>query len=92
MTIHTVGEPAYIDSFSGLIPCKVTEITRSHDPHTTIRDTMVTVTVTANRGSYHEGDTTTRIGSMIIPRSKVFLRTGQYHVHTDYVWKEGSYE
>jgi hypothetical protein len=57
---------AYIDSFAGLVPCKVTRI--EHDAGLN----YVTVTVTGRKNrAYKAGQVLTMTGRAIVPREKV---------------------
>jgi hypothetical protein len=67
------GTLAYLDTFAGLIPCKVTA---AHD------ERHVTVRVTADRRAFRRGELiTSRVGSGgVIPRTAVYTRGGQYRI------------
>jgi len=83
MEKHTIGELAYIDSIGfGLVPCKVLGISE---------DNKITVRVTTNRGkykSYKRGDIEVSSGLWVIPRTSVFVRSGQYHIRNNYYWSK----
>ena len=80
---HTTGELAYIDSFSGLIPCKVMEITPR----------LITVKITATRRVFYKGELIDCDPNHVVPRDSVFTRCGNYHIHNNYQWiKQGGNE
>jgi hypothetical protein len=57
---------AYIDSFAGLVPCKVTKIERDNGLN------YITVTVTGRAcKAYKPGQVLTMTGRAIVPRDKV---------------------
>ena len=75
---------AYIDSFSGLVPCKVTRIERDAG----LNYVTVKVTGRANR-AYTYGQELTLTGRAIVPREKV---TGLYSMRgpriAPYDWRD----
>lgn len=73
MKLHTTLRPgclAYIDSFAGLVPCKVLAIGTER----------VRVNITATRGAYKRGTDSEHARSVIIPRGAVYVRGGQYRI------------
>lgn len=65
--ILEVGTLAYLDTFAGLVPCKVQSLT----------ETVATVRVTATRGAYRRGEVGTwPIGLVVIPRRMVCRSRG----------------
>lgn len=79
MNEYGIGTLAYIDSFGGLIPCKVIEI--NEIPR------KITVKVTANRPGYKRNEIVTYHASWIIPRSSVYISCGKYKIRNNYVWR-----
>lgn len=80
----TVGALAYVDTFSGMVPCVVVGVLReSHGFIVGDRDS-VTVRLTADRGAYKRGEITSASASNIIPRKMRFVRSGQYRIDTIY--------
>ena len=75
MEIGKAGDLAYIDSFAGLVPCKVIEIT----------DGAVTVKITATRGAYKRGTIESHSAHYVVPRSAVRVRAWQYKI-SPYKW------
>ncbi|MGI0133672.1 MAG: hypothetical protein ACREBW_01780 [Candidatus Micrarchaeaceae archaeon] len=72
--ILSVGTKAYLDSFVGLVPCKVLAISEEH---------RVTVKLTAQRGAYKRGEVLPdQSARHIVPRSAVFIRCGQYRIRS----------
>lgn len=68
------GSLAYLDTFCGLIPCRVNSI----------RDTsagrIASVTITGARTGYAKGTTEDRSTLHVIPRRAVVTRSGQYRI------------
>ena len=74
METLTVGCKAYLDSFSGLVPCKVLAITRGNGL------TQVQVKLTATRCAYKCGEILTDNSLHVVPRGAVHVRGGQYRI------------
>lgn len=72
------GDLAYVDSFAGLIPCKVISITGNSGRCGS--DQSVTVKLTANRGAYKRGQTLVEWGWHIIPRYAVMKNGYQFRI------------
>ena len=74
-----IGSLAYLDSFAGLVPCKVTGVNAVGE---------VQARVTARRGAYLPGDASPWMQPRyIIPRSHVRRFRGQYMIMSRYyVW------
>lgn len=73
---------AYFDTFTGLIPCKVTGIRVYNE----FGHYEVTFTLTATRGAYRRGETLSARPLYVIPRKNITVRNGQYHIKADYSW------
>lgn len=83
--VHSAGELAFIDSFAGLIPCKVlavSERTENGEPFI-----VCTVKVTADRPSYSRGELAEVGTRYVIPRTSVRVRSGQYRIVYNYAWR-----
>lgn len=79
LTPYEVGTLAYVDTFLGLVPCKVTAIT----------DQTVTVRLTATRGTYQRGEILTERHPWVIPRACVYRsrqHCGQERIRNAYRW------
>ena len=77
---HYSGELAYIDSFVGLIKCKVLSVSPGFP-------TQVTVKVTASRGSiFIRGEIVTYRNDYIIPRGNIFTNCWAYKIRNNYRW------
>lgn len=72
---------AYIDSFSGLVPCKVLYISEPDE----YGGHYIKVKVTASRNGYKRGTVETFTGRIIVPRDAVYLRCHQYRIRP-YSW------
>lgn len=68
----TIGSLAYFDSFAGLIPCKVTQITGRSGFANSAQS--VTLVLTANRGAYKRGEKIETNGLHAVPRKAVHGR------------------
>lgn len=82
-TYHA-GELAYIDSFLGLIPCKVLRVDEPSTPSVT--SGKVVIRVTADRPAFRRGEVSTETGHNVIPRSRVYTRNGMYRIRSGYLW------
>lgn len=63
-----IGELAYFDSLSGLVPCKTVSLAE------TPLAKFVTVRVTANRKIYKKGEILEQPQTRIVPRTNVYRR------------------
>ncbi|MGY6655365.1 hypothetical protein ACXIZN_24705 [Amycolatopsis sp. TRM77291] len=70
-TVIRVGDLIFLDSFSGLVPAKVTGYTPRGE---------ISVLVTATRGAYRLGEHTAFTPSGCVPRAHVRVRTGQFRI------------
>lgn len=71
MTVIRIGDLIFLDSFSGLVPAKVTGYTPRGE---------IAVLVTATRGAYRRGEHTTFTPSGCVPRAHVRVRCGQFRI------------
>lgn len=87
---HTfqAGTLAFVDSFGGLVPCKVVAVSKGGPfPGWIVAQGEISVKVTASRAGYRKGELLTgRAASNIIPRSQVVTRKGQYRIRTNFSW------
>jgi hypothetical protein len=70
-TVIRIGDLIFLDSFSGLVPAKVTGYTPRGE---------ISVLVTATRGAYRRGEHTTFTPSGCVPRAHVRVRCGQFRI------------
>jgi len=83
---YTTGAMAYIDSFCGLIKCKVTEVREPGDGRSCTNG-EIAVVVTKARQAYHLGEKLVLASCLVIPRDKVRLkRGGHFTINTMYEW------
>jgi hypothetical protein len=82
-TPHHAGELAYADTFSGLVPVKVTRVHVQQSGIPGLSHVMVDVRVTADRPGWKRGDTETLGSLWVVPRGSV--RRGR--IRNDYVWR-----
>jgi hypothetical protein len=83
---HHVGELAYLDTFTGMVPAKVLAI----EPNMTYgrpSRAMLTCLVTATRGAYIKGERVWVCESQVIPRTNVRISSGQYRINDTFSWK-----
>jgi hypothetical protein len=79
---------AYLDSFSGLVPCIILEWTPyRHDYKRGEFGAGFVVKYTAERGAYKRGNVEWWPVSRIVPRSAVVTRSGQYRI-MPYSWPD----
>ncbi|MEV6444737.1 hypothetical protein [Amycolatopsis sp. NPDC051716] len=79
VTVIKPGDLVFLDSFSGLVPAKVTGYTSwGH----------ITVVVTAERGAYRRGERTTFRPSGCVPRAHVRVRSGHYRIFGAWTFAE----
>lgn len=71
MTAIRIGDLIFLDSFSGLVPAKVTGYSTHGE---------ISVLVTATRGAYRRGEHTTFTPSGCVPRAHVRVRCGQFRI------------
>jgi hypothetical protein len=69
MTVIRIGDLIFLDSFSGLVPAKVTGYTPRGE---------IAALVTATRGAYRRGEHTIFTPSGCVPRAHVRVRCGQF--------------
>lgn len=73
---------AYLDSFAGLVPCRIVAVGDWSD-----RYSMARIKLTANRGAYKRGEFMTVILGSIFPRHALVTRNGQYRILA-YKWSD----
>lgn len=76
-TIPTLkpGALAFVDSFAGLVPCRVDSIEGADRPDNRASTSQrATVTVTADRGPYRVGEKLTDSVLWVIPRGAIVRR------------------
>jgi len=66
-----VNTLAYLDSFSGLVPCRIAAVADWDDSTSLAR-----IQFTATRGAYRKGEFDTVPLRRVIPRNAVFKRNG----------------
>jgi hypothetical protein len=90
-TQNTIGSLAYFDSFSGLIPCKVLEISDKLKSDSKFAgktsDCIISVKLTANRRAYKRGEIIKSDALKIIPRQHISRRKYGARIIGGYSWK-----
>ena len=86
---HYPGELAYFDSFTGLIPCKITGYDEPvyHSSGVEYAPAKLWGIVTANRpGGWYKGEILHDVAYNFIPRDSVHMRDGKYTIRDNYTW------
>jgi hypothetical protein len=90
-TQNTIGSLAYFDSFSGLVPCKVIEISDKLKNDSKFAgktsDCIISVKLTANCRAYKRGETIQSDALKIIPRKHISRRKYGARIIGGYSWK-----
>jgi hypothetical protein len=73
------GTLAYVDGFGPFVPCKVTNVSRDHSK------VHVLITATDRTRTYVKGDVIAVNASRVVPRERVYVRSGQYRIRP-YRW------
>lgn len=85
------GSLAYVDTFAGLVPCKVLSVSKGGPFPGWIAtgENALCVKLTATRQAYRKGETIeNRTAAQVVPRSHVITRGGQYRIRTNYSWQD----
>jgi hypothetical protein len=82
---HTLraGQLAFLDTFAGLVPCKVRTLVLDDDSPAGVLRWTVTVKLTATRGAYKRGEVLTFAGDdgrNVVPRSAVYVRNYKFRI------------
>lgn len=75
-TYH-IGQLAYVDTFAGLVKCKVTCIASNG---------QIECRITGKSPSYYLGTTYAFSPNHVIPRDKVHIRNHKYSIINNYAW------
>lgn len=88
MKTYRPGTLAYLDSFRGLVPCKVIAVYAPGDGNR-IASSDITVRITAKRPGYTRGEVIHRQGAFsVVPRKQVFTTRGFHRwVNSHYRWE-----
>jgi len=88
---NTINSLAFLDSFSGLIPCKVIKIDDffANNPALAGRSSscLITVQLTEKRGAYKKGEVHTGNALNIVPRNHIRYSNGIPRIVGGYVWE-----
>lgn len=82
MSQHKVGERAFLDTFRGLVPCKVTGIAKILGRE----EIEIECRVTKSLGAYVKDDVVHFPPSHVIPTCKVVRRGFKLRIKTDFAW------
>jgi len=84
-TTHKRDELAYLDTFEGMIPCKIVSIYRGANSN--YNRVYGKVQITANRGAYKRGEVIDGLNpSQIVPRQKIVHHLGITSIINSYTW------
>ncbi len=88
--IYKPGTLAFIDSFAGLVPCKVVAVAKGgpFPGWLAAGESAVTIKPTVSRGGYRKGETIQQTAAQVVPRSQVVTRSGKFKVRTCYSWAD----
>jgi hypothetical protein len=86
LTQHYAGELAYVDSFAGLIPCRVTRVYVKPGELPGLDKVCCDFTVTANRPGWKRGDRGSDTTDWVVPRASVRRRKYGLRIVNDYEW------
>lgn len=70
ITDYPLGTLAYLDTFSGLVKCRVESFYGAD----------VDVVITANKAAYRKGERVTRNEHVVIPRDRIYVRSGTHRI------------
>ncbi len=87
--IYTAGQLAYLDTFAGMVPCKVLRVIEPASGNTVTKG-KIEIRLTATRGAYKRGEVLIDQACNVVPRPQRFCRCGKYKVNTNYYWSEGA--
>jgi hypothetical protein len=86
--VYRAGILAYVDTFSGLVPCKVLRVI---EPCTlSVTSGRIEVKLTATRGAYKRGEVLIETGQDVVPRERVYVRAYQQRIQNGFVWHTDS--
>ena len=74
------GCAAYLDTFSGLVPCRVTRITSTVDPLLARPRLEAHVEITKTVRAYRKGETDVMPTDRVVPKGAVQHRTYSSHI------------
>lgn len=77
----TVDTFAYLDTLTGMVPCRVTAV-GGPEGHSTVP--TVSITLTATRGAYTRGERLTMRADRVVPRECTYYRNG--HMRIRNIW------
>lgn len=86
LTLKT-GILAYLDTFSGQIPCRVLAVAGDSEGRICAPSPTVKVKLTATRGAYRRGEIVESTAFHVYPRECRVVRNGHYRIKTNYIVK-----
>lgn len=87
--VFGIETPAFYDTFSGLVPCRVIGIKPGrHYGFLAGHNDTITAIVTKDRGPYKKGETIVNGASHIIPRRFIRIRDYHYRILSNYVYAD----
>ena len=88
--VHTAGELAYLDTFAGLVPCRVVSVDSPGSGWVAAGEGegQLTVRLTATRQAYQKGETLSdRTASQVVPRANVRRTRFGARIVSQYTWR-----
>jgi hypothetical protein len=85
--ILQAGSMAFLDTFSGQVPCKVLSVSGDSTGNVCAPSPTVKVKLTAARGAYRKGETIESTGFHVYPRQCRVKRGCFYRINTNYTVK-----
>ena len=77
ITLKT-GDLAYLDTFAGLVPCKVVSMTGENGRPSSSQ--TIVVRLTASKGAYKRGETIESNGLHVVARGAVYVSSGMFRI------------
>lgn len=86
-TEYLAGEYAFLDTFLGLIPCRVLEV--FDDSHGNISTpSKIKTIITENKFSYTKGEIVEHSATRVIPKDRINTSGWNIKINTGFVWKK----
>lgn len=86
--VFRAGTKAFIDSFSGLIPCTVLIVNKTSNGHIIGDRDAITVIVNETRGGYTKGEILDFAATSVPPREMINKKQYYKTISTNYVYEE----
>jgi len=88
VTTYHAGDPAYLDSFSGMLPVSTLQVITPGDGWQAAPSSgEVKIRVNVTRGGYYAGEIIVRPAHYVVPRRQVRKREFSDRINSDYRWE-----